>query len=118
MSAVLDNLSGPHAQVIAAVLALVGVLAGLWAQNRRVHRENRSDHQETADKVARLVSAVGEMAADVRETKADIRDVRDEVRAHGQRLRNLEKMTATQDATDAVVAGNARKLKGARRNAS
>jgi hypothetical protein len=100
--------SGPTAQIVAAILALVGVLAGLWVQTRRVHRENRKDHGET-------VRLVREMAGDIKEVREDVRDVKAEVRSHGDRLRSLERMGATQDATDVVVAENARKLKSAPR---
>ena len=75
--------SGPDAQVVAAIVALTGVLAGLWVQNRKVHRDNRSDHAAT-------MQVVGELRTDVREMRADVRDVRDEVRSHGDRLRILE----------------------------
>ncbi|MFY7950483.1 MAG: hypothetical protein ACOVRP_14810 [Gemmatimonas sp.] len=98
----------PTAQIVAAIIALIGVLAGLWAQNRRVHRENRKDHGET-------VKLVREMAGDLKEVREDVRDVKAEVRSHGDRLRSLERISVTQDATDAVVAENARKLKSAPR---
>lgn len=71
------------AQVMVALVSLVGVLAALWAQNRRTHRENRSDHADTAAKVDQLLEAQGVISADVRDIKADVRD-------HGQRLRALE----------------------------
>ena len=72
-----------EANVIAALLALTGVLAGLWTQTRRVHKDNRADHGET-------VKLVRELRADIREIKADIHDVKDELRSHGTRLRVLE----------------------------
>ena len=75
--------SAPDATVIGSVLALVGALAALWAQNRKTHRENRSDHADTAAKVDQLLEAQGVISADVRDIKADVRD-------HGQRLRALE----------------------------
>jgi uncharacterized protein YlxW (UPF0749 family) len=71
------------AQVMVAIVSLVGVLAALWAQNRKTHRENRSDHADTSAKVDQLLEAQGDIAADVREVKA-------EVRFHGERLRVLE----------------------------
>lgn len=75
--------SEADAAVIGSVLALVGVLAALWVQNRKTHRENRSDHADTAAKVDQLLEAQGGIAADVRDVKADVRD-------HGHRLRTLE----------------------------
>lgn len=71
------------AQVMVALVSLVGVLAALWAQNRKTHRENRSDHADTSAKVDKLLEAQGDIAADVRDVKA-------EVRHHGERLRHLE----------------------------
>ena len=82
--------------------ALLGLL-GIYIQNRRLSNDQRSDHANTARKVDELVSGQAEI-------KADIRDVKDEVRSHGDRLRNLEHMTITQDHTDEIVASNARKL--------
>lgn len=76
-------MSVAEANVIAAVIALTGVLAGLWVQTRKVHKENRADHGET-------VRLVRELRTDVKEVKADVRDVKDELRSHGQRLRVLE----------------------------
>ena len=98
------------ATVIGAALSFVLGVAGLYVQNRKVHRDNRKDQQETASKVSDLIDTVLDMRTDVREVKAEVRDVKDEVRSHGDRLRNLEHWNAVQDATDAVVADNARKL--------
>jgi len=89
--------------------ALLGLL-GIYVQNRRLSKDQRADHANTAAKVDALVLSNDEMAQNVREVKADLRDVKDEVRSHGDRLRNLEHMTITQDHTDAIVANNARKL--------
>jgi hypothetical protein len=75
--------SSGDATVIAAVLALIGGLSGLYVQQRRVHRDNRSDHQETAAKVDQLLVGQRDISADVRDVKADVRD-------HGERIRNLE----------------------------
>jgi hypothetical protein len=75
--------SAPDAAVVGSVLVLIGTLAGLFAQNRRTHRENRSDHADTSAKVDKLLAAQGDIAADVRDVKSDVRD-------HGVRLRALE----------------------------
>lgn len=79
------------AQVMVAIVSLVGVLAALWVQNRRTHRENRSDHADTATKVDRLLAAQSDIAADVRDVKSDVRD-------HGVRLRALEAATTPKPA--------------------
>lgn len=89
-------------QVVVAMVAAVGGV--IVAVIQRTSHKQRQDHASTAEMVR-------EVRDDLREVKADVRDVRDEVRSHGDRLRNLETMTATQDATDAIVADNARKLK-------
>ena len=93
------------ALIAAAGTALAGLLgiAGLYLQNRRNTNAQRGDHAATA-------SLVREIRTDQLEMKADLRDVKDEVRSHGDRLRNLEHMTAVQDHTDRIVADNGRKL--------
>lgn len=78
------------ATVIAAVIALVGILAAQWRQNRRVHRENRDDHAATGRKVDQLVAGQSEFRTDIREMRADVRDIKSDVRSHGDRLRHLE----------------------------
>jgi len=88
---------------VGAVLVFVAAMVGLYVQNRRGINAQRGDHAATA-------SMVREIRDDQREMKADLRDVKDEVRSHGDRLRNLEHMTITQDHTNAIVANNARKL--------
>ena len=85
--------TAPDAAVLGSVLVLIGTLAGLFAQNRRTHRENRSDHADTAAKVDKLLKAQGIIGADVADVKADVIDVKAEVREHGVRLRALEQPT-------------------------
>lgn len=75
--------SQADAGVVAAVLALVGVLAGLFVQTRRARQENHEEHAVT-------YAAVLEIAADVKEVRADQREQGSELRSHGERLRRLE----------------------------
>lgn len=103
-------LTDADASAIGAALVFVATMVGMWLQNRKTRRQNveqsevqRGDHAATA-------AMVREIRDDQREMKADLRDVKDEVRSHGDRLRNLEHMTAVQDHTDRVVADNGRKL--------
>jgi len=96
-------ISDADASTIGAILVFAAAIAGLYVQNRRNTNSQRGDHAATAEMVR-------EIRDDQREMKADLRDVKDEVRSHGDRLRNLEHMTAVQDHTDRVVAENGRKL--------
>lgn len=75
--------TAPDASVIGAVLTLAGVLAGLYVQNRKAHRQNHAEHAATFE-------LVREVAADVKEVRADQREQGAEIRSHGDRLRRLE----------------------------
>jgi hypothetical protein len=83
-------LTAPDADVIAALLALVGVLAGLWVQTRRIQRENRADHGQVSAASDRIEAALAELTAAGREMRDDVREIKAEVRSHGERLRRLE----------------------------
>lgn len=74
------------AAVVGSILVLVGTLAGLWAQNRRTHRENRADHADVSLKVDELLHKQASIGADVLDVKADLRD-------HSARLRTIEATT-------------------------
>lgn len=86
----MTGIAAAEAQVVTAVLALVGVLSGLWVQSRRVHAENRADHHATAAKVDTLVTFVADLGLDAREIKADVRDLKADLRSHGDRIKRLE----------------------------
>jgi hypothetical protein len=92
-----------------AIVSLIGASVVVWQASRNT-KAQRSDHALTAEKVDELVIGQTAIRDDPREMKADLRDVKDEVRSHGDRLRNLEHMTVTQDHTDEVVRSNGRKL--------
>ena len=98
------------ASAIGAVLVFIATMVGMWFQNRKTRRENKEQSEAQRGDHAATAQMVREIRDDQREMKADIRDVKDEVRSHGDRLRNLEHMTITQDHTDEIVASNARKL--------
>lgn len=86
----MTGIAAAEAQVLTAVLALVGVLCGLWVQSRRVHAENRDGHHATAAKVDTLVTFVADLGLDAREIKADVRDLKADLRSHGDRIQRLE----------------------------
>lgn len=78
------------ATVIVGLLMLVGTLAGLFAQNRRTHRDNRSDHATVAKVVADTAAKVDRLVDGQIDIKADVLDIKADVRDHGDRLRHLE----------------------------
>jgi hypothetical protein len=71
------------ATVVAALIALIGTLAALYVQTRKVQKENQHEHATT-------YAAVLEIAADVKEVRADQREHGSELRSHSERLRRLE----------------------------
>ena len=78
------------AEVIVGLFVLIGTLAGLFVQGRKIHRENRSDHAVVAQVVADTAAKVDRLIDGQIDIKADVSDIKAEVRHHGERLRHLE----------------------------
>ena len=95
-------ISPSDAQVIVAVIALVGVIvtavisAVVKVTTDRASKLQRGDHASTSEMVAELL--VGQ-----KEMREDLRDLKDETRSHGDRLRHLERWAVVRDDNTEVI---------------